>query len=99
MTHSAPHSALQGPCTPAPLPATGWTPSDAVAPAFWPILPELGWHGINVPVGATYHRQPCPTCSAWRVKSTEPCLVVRIISPNEAEVQCHHCEHQERIAA
>lgn len=64
-----------------------------------PIIRELQWHGIGIPPGADYHRQPCPKCSPYRVKSTEPCLVTRIISATQAEVICHHCDHQERIEA
>jgi phosphatidylethanolamine-binding protein (PEBP) family uncharacterized protein len=99
MTHSARQSAQEWPYSPAPLHPATQGRNDALAPAFWPILPELGYHGIYPPPGATYHRQTCPICSAWRVKSDEPCLVVRIISPNSAAVECHHCGHQERITA
>ena len=99
MTHSARHSPQEGPHSPAPLPSPSCWQHDAVAPAFWPILPELGYHGIFPQPGAIYHRQPCPTCSPWRAKSDEPCLVVRIISATQADVFCHHCLHQERITA
>ncbi len=64
-----------------------------------PITRELTWHGITLPPGATYHRQTCPICSAWRDKTTEPCLVVEVISATQADVICHHCLHQERITA
>ena len=99
MTPTARQSAQEGPYSPAPLRRHSWTHRSPVSPAFWPILPELGYIGIYPTPGATYHRQPCPTCSPWRVKSDEPCLVVRIISPNSAAVECHHCGHQERITS
>jgi hypothetical protein len=99
MTHSGHQSAQEGPHSPAPLHPATQGQLDAVAPAFWPIMVELGYHGIFPQPAATYHRQPCPTCSPWREKSDEPCLVVRIISATQADVICHHCLHQERITA
>jgi hypothetical protein len=91
--------AQEGPYAPEPLPMPRNGQLDAVGAAFWPIMVELGYHGIFPAPGATYHRQPCPTCSPWRAKSDEPCLVVRIISATQADVICHHCLHQERITA
>lgn len=99
MTPTARQSAQEGPYSPAPLHPATQGRNDALAPALWPILPELGYIGIYPAPGATYHRQTCPTCSAWRVKSDERCLVVEISSPNSAAVECHHCGHQERITA
>ena len=99
MTPTARHSPQEGPHSPAPLCRHSWAHRSHVAPAFWPILPELGYIGIYPTPGATYHRQTCPICSAWRVKSDERCLVVEISSPNSADVICHHCGHQERITA
>ncbi len=99
MTPTARQSAQEWPYSPAPLHPATQGQLDAVGAAFWPILPELGYHGIFPKPGATYHRQPCPKCSPWRDKTTEPCLVVQVISATEADVICHHCLHQERITA
>jgi hypothetical protein len=99
MTPTASQSAQEWPYSPAPLHPATQGRNDALAPAFWPILPELGYHGIFPKPGATYHRQPCLKCSPWRTKSDEPCLVVKIISATQADVICHHCLHQERITA
>lgn len=99
MTRTAPQIAQERPYATPPLPMSRYGQHDAVAPAFAPIIIELGYHGVHVPRGQTYHRQPCPHCSPWRQKSDEPCLVARIISDTEADVICHHCGLSERIAA
>lgn len=99
MTHSANQSAQEGPYSPAPLPSPTFGQLDAVAPAFWPITVELGYHGIFIPDGAVYHRQTCPHCSAWRVKSYERCLVTWVNSQTSADVICQHCGYEERITA
>lgn len=99
MTHTARHSAPEGPHSPAPLPPDTQGQLDAVGAAFWPITLELGYHGIFVPAGATRHRQTCPHCSPYRRKSTERCLVVQLTSPTSANIRCKHCPHFERIDA
>jgi predicted RNA-binding Zn-ribbon protein involved in translation (DUF1610 family) len=99
MTHIARQSAQEGPYRTAPLHPATLVQLDAVEPALWPILPELGYHGIFPKPGAIYHRQPCPHCSPWRVKSDEKCLVVMIDRKTSAWVVCHHCGFQERIHA
>ncbi len=99
MTHSARQSAQEGPHSPAPIHPATQGQLDAVAPAFWPVVAELGYRGIFVQLGAIRSRQTCPECSPTRRKSTQRCLRVELTSPTTARVKCKHCPYCERITA
>lgn len=51
---------------------------------------ELDYLRIAAPAVIGKHRTTCPHCSAYRAKSGERCLSVRI-EPDAIEWRCHHC--------
>jgi len=106
---TARQSAQEGPYRTAPLHPATLGQLDAVEPALWPILPELGYHGIFLKPGATYHRQPCPVCPPPEqrisrngrpmIGSKEKPLRVRITSATTATIHCPKCKLHKEIEA
>ena len=67
-----------------------------------PIITELQWRRIRVPLDANTRktwRSTCFMCSAYRVKHDAKCMRVDILGDKEAHIFCHHCTYEDWITA